>query len=104
MMPTVQMPEAYEDLIQQLKEMGEEYLAGVASALKTKGIDCETVVEVGRVVERIIHTAETHHADLIALASHGRTGLAQVFFGSVASGVLHRSQFPLLLIRSLGSE
>jgi nucleotide-binding universal stress UspA family protein len=38
--------------------------------------------------------------DLIALASHGRGGLARVFYGSVAAGLLHRVDRPLLIIRS----
>jgi nucleotide-binding universal stress UspA family protein len=40
-------------------------------------------------------------ADLIAMASHGRSGLSRVFYGSVAAGVLHRVDRPLLLIRSM---
>ena len=36
----------------------------------------------------------------IAMASHGRTGAARVFYGSVASGVLHRVDRPVLIIRS----
>ena len=51
-------------------------------------------------VEAIIKTAEREKADLIALTSHGRTGLSRVFYGSVAAGVLHRIDRPLLLIRS----
>ncbi len=43
---------------------------------------------------------EQEDADLIAIASHGRTGLAQVFYGSVAAGVLQRIDRPLLLIRA----
>jgi len=38
--------------------------------------------------------------DLIAMASHGRGGLAQAFYGSVAVGVLHRVDRPLLIIRA----
>jgi nucleotide-binding universal stress UspA family protein len=38
------------------------------------------------------------------MASHGRSGLAQVFYGSVAAGVLHRIDRPLLLIRSQNSD
>jgi nucleotide-binding universal stress UspA family protein len=34
------------------------------------------------------------------MASHGRTGAARVFYGSVAAGVLHRVDRPLLIIRS----
>ena len=43
-------------------------------------------------------------ADLIAMASHGRTGLARVFYGSVATGVLHKVDRPLLLIRAEDEE
>ena len=44
--------------------------------------------------------AARENADLIAMASHGRTGLGRVFYGSVAAGVLHRADRPLLLIRA----
>jgi nucleotide-binding universal stress UspA family protein len=54
----------------------------------------------GPVVEAILTTAECEKVDLIAMASHGRTGLAQVFYGSVAAGVLNRIDRPLLLVRS----
>jgi hypothetical protein len=43
-------------------------------------------------------------ADLIAMASHGRTGMSQVFYGSVAAGVLHRVDRSLLLVRARGAE
>jgi nucleotide-binding universal stress UspA family protein len=34
------------------------------------------------------------------MASHGRGGLYRVFYGSVAAGVLHRIDRPLLLVRT----
>jgi uncharacterized protein YggE len=46
------------------------------------------------------YRAQAVKVDLIALASHGHSGLAQVFYGSVAAGVLQRVDRPLLLIRS----
>ncbi len=99
-MPTGRLPEAYEDLVERMKELGAEYLSGVQSALKTQGIEAEITVEIGPVVERIIHTAQQRDVDLIAIASHGHTGLSRVFFGSVAAGVLHRAERPLLVVRS----
>jgi nucleotide-binding universal stress UspA family protein len=36
------------------------------------------------------------------MASHGRSGLSRVFYGSVANGVLHKVDRPLLLIRAEG--
>jgi nucleotide-binding universal stress UspA family protein len=52
------------------------------------------------VIDKICKVAEQEKADLIAMTSHGRTGAARVFYGSVASGVLHRIDRPLLIIRS----
>jgi len=85
---------------QRTKEI-EAYLAHRRGRLREKGIEAKTVVGHGPVVEEIINAAERENADLIAMASHGRTGLSKVFYGSVAAGVLHRIDRPLLLIRSL---
>jgi nucleotide-binding universal stress UspA family protein len=52
-------------------------------------------------VGAIIEAAESEGADLIAMASHGRSGLSQCFYGSVAAGVLHRVDRPLLVVRSV---
>ena len=46
------------------------------------------IVEQGPAVETIISVAQRENADLIAIASHGRTGLSRVFYGSVAAGVM----------------
>jgi nucleotide-binding universal stress UspA family protein len=80
------------------------YLAAHTGVFREKGIDAQARVVHGPVVEAIIDAAEREAADLIALASHGRTGLSRVFYGSVAAGVLHRVDRPLLLIRSRGSD
>jgi len=88
-----------EDWEQRTKE-AESYLAGLQGEFREKAIPARTCVVSGPVVDAIIKAAEREGADLIALASHGRTGLSQVFYGSVAAGVLHRIDRPLLLIRS----
>ena len=78
----------------------EAYLAKIQGEFREKGIETRTRVEIGPVVETIITVAEGEGADLIAMASHGRTGLSRVFYGSIAAGVLQRVDRPLLLIRS----
>ena len=83
-----------------LEKEAEEYLAGIKGEFREKGIDARSFVTHGPVVEAIIGAAEHENADLITIASHGRTGLSRVFYGSVAAGVLHRIDRPLLLIRS----
>ena len=79
----------------------ETYLAALQGEFREKGIEARTSIVQGPVVEAIINAAEREDADIIAMASHGRTGLPQVFYGSVAAGVLHRVDRPLLLVRSL---
>ena len=80
------------------------YLAGIQGEFKAKGIKSQTYLGNGSVVPEIISVAERENVDLIAMASHGHTGLARVFYGSVAAGVLHRIDRPLLLIRSLDNN
>lgn len=81
-------------------EEAEGYLAVRQGELEAQGVDCRRLVEYGAVVPTIAAVAEQEGADLIAMASHGRTGLARVFYGSVAAGVLQRIDRPLLLVRS----
>ncbi|MBI9085045.1 MAG: universal stress protein [Desulfobacterales bacterium] len=81
-------------------EKEQRYLNGVKGEFREKGIQATTVLETGPVVRTIIAVSQREDVDLIALASHGRAGLAQVFFGSTAAGVLNQADRPLLLIRS----
>lgn len=76
------------------------YLAGHQGEFKEKNIDARKFVEQGPVVETIISVAKRENADLIAMASHGRSGMSRVFYGSVASGVLQQIDRPMLIIRS----
>jgi len=93
-------PQGYVEEIEAMRREVKEYLSRIQVMLKSKGLDTEVAIEIGPAAERIVHVAEDRGADLIALASHGRTGLSRVFFGSVAAAVLNRSEAPLLLVRS----
>jgi nucleotide-binding universal stress UspA family protein len=83
----------------QIKE-ADAYLSVKSNEFRRQGIDAKAIVRVGPVVATIIDVAAEEDADLIALASHGRSGLSRVFYGSTAAGVLQRVDRPLLLIRS----
>jgi nucleotide-binding universal stress UspA family protein len=79
------------------------YLASLADHLHIKGVVATSRVEEGDVAKVILEVAEDEKADLIAMASHGRTGLPRVFYGSVAAGILNQTEKPLLLIRAVDS-
>ncbi|HRW10102.1 MAG TPA: universal stress protein [Caldilineaceae bacterium] len=86
--------------IERLSDEAKGYLNSVRTELEMKGITSETLVDNGPVVTCILEEAIRKDVDLIAMASHGRSGLARAFYGSVAAGILHQADRPLLLIRA----
>ena len=94
----------YQEQLGEREKMAQSYLGGLAGEFRERQIEAETRTSYGSVVQSILDTAERYGADLIALASHGRTGLSQVFYGSVAAGVLHHADRPLLIIRSRDNQ
>ncbi len=92
------------ELIEQETNEAKQYLDAKAGELGAHGVRAVTRVRYGPVVQAISDAAEAEQADLIAIASHGRTGLARMFYGSVASGVLNRADRPLLIVRAQESS
>ena len=88
------------EALEQRKAEATTYLAGMVGEMREKGIEAKKVVEQGPIVRTILDVAERENADLIAMASHGRSGLARVFYGSVAAGVLQSADRPLLIVRA----
>jgi nucleotide-binding universal stress UspA family protein len=75
------------------------YLEEVAERFEKVG---QTVVcEVGfnNPVDEILFFSDLYHVDLVAMATHGRTGLARLLHGSVTESVLHRAPCPMLVVR-----
>jgi nucleotide-binding universal stress UspA family protein len=86
--------------IEALTEEAKAYLAGQQRRLAQSGISAEFVIDNGPIVTAVLEEAVRKNVDLIAMASHGRSGLARAFYGSVAAGILHQADRPLLLIRA----
>jgi nucleotide-binding universal stress UspA family protein len=86
--------------LDQAKKRAETHLKGLQGEFRGKKIESKFYVIYGPVVEGILNIAAQEDVDLIALASHGRGGLARVFYGSVAAGLLQRVDRPMLIIRS----
>jgi nucleotide-binding universal stress UspA family protein len=82
-----------------IKDELETYLAGPARGLVAQGIITEQKVLFGDPVDQIVDHAKGERFDVIAMATHGRSGLARLLAGSVASRVLERADLPVLLVR-----
>ena len=68
-----------------------------------EGVTIETLVREGPVADAIVRAAEQEQIDVIAMATHGRSGLQRAVYGSVAEQVLRSSTRPVLLVRVPGS-
>jgi len=79
-------------------------LAGVKKRLIKAGLEVRVEVVFGRPAVRIVEYAEKEGVDLLAMATHGRTGVGRWVFGSVAEKVLRATALPILLIRPPGAE
>ncbi len=92
-----------ERLDQQIKEI-ESYLASLLEQFREEDIKVKTLIGDGPVVKAILDAAKSENADLLGMASHGRSGLSRTFYGSISAGVLQRIDRPLFLIRSRNGE
>jgi nucleotide-binding universal stress UspA family protein len=67
--------------------------------LAAQHVSCDTVLRVGIPYVEIVRAAESHDADLIVMATNGRTGLSRMKKGSVAEKVVRTSECPVLTVR-----
>lgn len=80
------------------------YLERVADHLAKRGIPTQTAVSSGYAAGVIVDETRLRKADVVVMATHGRSGLGRWVYGSVAEAVLARSQVPVLLIRAWQDE
>lgn len=75
------------------------YVHELAVRLRAQGVRVEAQVRFGEAAEEILHAASDGRIGLIAMSTHGRTGLSRMVRGSVAEAVLRSSPTPVLLTR-----
>ena len=85
-------------------EADRNYLDGIADRLRARGLVVKTIQNQGRAADVILDTAEAVKADLIAMTTHGRSGVGRWLMGSVADAVIHAAKVPVLLSRGLVRE
>ncbi len=77
-----------------------DYLRGIEHQLVRESVTVSSEVRFGRPAEEIIAFAKDLKVDLIAMSTHGRSGLARWAYGSVADRVLHAAHCPVMLVRA----
>lgn len=76
-----------------------DYLTSLARPLGSGGAMVDTTVERGEPVRVVLDGAARREADLIVMATHGRSGVGAVWAGSVAQRIIAHSTRPVLLVR-----
>ena len=82
----------------------EGYLRPIVADLRAKGVRVTTQVRRGEPPAEILAGAKEAGADLIAMTTHGRSGLGRLLFGSVAEAVLRHSEVPVFLMRQTEAQ
>jgi nucleotide-binding universal stress UspA family protein len=77
-----------------------EYLDNLKEQLLAKKIDIEIHTPYGNPAAKILEVSRRHDIDLIAMSTHGRSGIGRWLLGSVAEKVVRHSEKPVLLLRS----
>ena len=83
-------------IIAESESASREHLDEIAATFAGFPVNCK--VERGRPADVIIERAEAEKGTLIAMATHGRSGINRWLMGSVADRVVHYSHIPVMLI------
>ncbi len=81
------------------RETAQQSLDAAAADLKRAGVRVETLLQVGQPAETILEVAANCHADMIALTTHGRSGVTRFLMGGVARRIVEHADVPVLLVR-----
>jgi nucleotide-binding universal stress UspA family protein len=77
-----------------------EYLNTAGEKLRAAGIAFRTIAVIGNNADEIIKAAKENSVNLIAMSTHGRSGLRRWAFGSVTEKVLRESPVPVMTVRA----
>lgn len=87
------------EFTEELSQTLNERIATLAKPFRDQGLVVDAVVAEGIPAEVIVREAEEREVDLIAMGTHGRSGLAHLLLGSTAERVVQHAGCPVLTVR-----
>ncbi len=88
----------YEKHAQELREEAGKVMEAFVAKNFGGNKPASAAVVLGDIVDEIVNYADTKGCDCIVIGTHGRHGVARIFFGSVAEGVVRRARCPVLTL------
>lgn len=92
-------PKMYEDLAASTRAWARKQLDRLLAKAKKSGVRAKGVLAEGAAHEQIARIAKTKRADLVVMGTHGRSGFAKLFLGSVAGRVITAAPCPVLTVK-----
>ena len=92
-------PETWEQLDAQNRRWAERRLTELTGKARKAGVRASGLVADGNPAAQIVRVAKAKRFDLVILGTHGRTGVARFFLGSVAGRVVATAGCPVLTVR-----
>ena len=88
-------------LVEEAKQQAEQYLDRVKGDIEKDKVKAKCQVVVGEIADGICSVADCENVDMVVMATHGRTGVSRLVFGSVARRIADESCQPVLLVRPM---
>ena len=89
-----------EEELQIIKRTVTDYLDKAGEGLRGRGAIVKMMVAAGNPAEEIIKATDEIKADMVAMSTHGRSGISRWAFGSVTAKVLRGANVPVLTVRA----
>ena len=92
-------PKMYEEIAASNRAWAQKELNKLVTKAKASGVRAKAAVLEGSAHDQIVRFARAKRADLLVLGTHGRSGIAKLFLGSVAGRVVGAASCPVLTVR-----
>jgi len=94
--------EAFNEITEQLTKEAQDYLEATAARLRQDGLTVRTETLEGFPADQLMALERDMPVDVFVMATHGRSGLGRIVFGSVAERLLKNGTTPILMIKPAG--
>jgi nucleotide-binding universal stress UspA family protein len=92
-------PTAYDEVLESTRAWSRKQLDKLLAKAKPAGVRAKGFVLEGVAHKQIVRFARSKRADLVVMGTHGRSGLAKLFVGSVAGRVVATARCPVVTVR-----
>lgn len=85
-------------------DVARNYLEQLVKRLKDSGIQAQSEVLFGKVIDKLAEYADKNKVDLVIIATHGLSGISRLVWGSEADHILRSLRMPVLMVRAPGCK